>query len=393
VTPTPDVADVVVVGAGIIGAATACFAARAGLRVVVLDRGPVAGGTSGRGEGNLLVSDKEAGPELDLALLSRRVWREELGEYGALWEYEDKGGLIVAATEGGAASLAELTRRQRAAGVNAVDLAGHELGAYEPHLAPGLAGGAFYPQDAQLQPMLAVAHLLRLARETGRAVVRTGGGAEVTGFPRGRDGRITGVRTAGEGVVHAGAVVNAAGPWAGPLAALAGVRLPVEPRRGFVLVTEPLPPGTVRHKVYAAEYVGDVASSDAGLATSPVVESTASGTVLIGSTRERVGFDARLSPGALRALAAGAAGLFPALARARAMRAYAGFRPYAPDHLPVIGPDPRAPGLWHASGHEGAGIGLGAGTGLLLAQALAGEKPELDLGPFAPERFEKEEWA
>jgi D-hydroxyproline dehydrogenase subunit beta len=106
VTPTPDVADVVVVGAGIIGAATACFAARAGLRVVVLDRGPVAGGTSGRGEGNLLVSDKEAGPELDLALLSRRVWREELGEYGALWEYEDKGGLIVAATEGGAAPLA-----------------------------------------------------------------------------------------------------------------------------------------------------------------------------------------------------------------------------------------------------------------------------------------------
>ncbi|MGP3972144.1 NAD(P)/FAD-dependent oxidoreductase [Streptomyces sp. 6N223] len=389
---TTDVApDVVVVGAGVIGAATACFAARAGLRVVVLDRGPVAGGTSGRGEGNLLVSDKEAGPELDLALLSRRVWREELGEHGALWEYEDKGGLIVAATEASAAELAELTRRQRAAGVNAVDLAGPELAAYEPHLAPGLAAGAYYPQDAQLQPMLAVAHLLRLARESGNAEIRTGGGAEVTGFLHGRGGRITGVRTAGAGALHAGRVVNAAGPWAGSLAGLAGVRLPVEPRRGFVLVTEPLPPGTVRHKVYAAEYAGDVASPDAGLASSPVVESTASGTVLIGSTRERVGFDATLSLAALRALAAGAVGLFPALAGVRAMRAYAGFRPYSPDHLPVIGPDPRAPGLWHAGGHEGAGIGLGAGTGWLLAQALAGGEPELDLGPFAPERFEREE--
>ncbi|TDC59714.1 FAD-dependent oxidoreductase, partial [Streptomyces hainanensis] len=58
------------------------------------------------------------------------------------------------------------------------------------------------------------------------------------------------------------------------------------------------------------------------------------------------------------------------------------------DHLPVIGPDPRLPGLWHACGHEGAGIGLSAGTGHLLAQALTGADPTLDLAPFAPERWE-----
>jgi sarcosine oxidase subunit beta len=388
-----DAPDVVVVGAGVVGAATACFAARAGLRVTVLDRGPLAGGTSGRGEGNLLVSDKEAGPELDLALLSRRVWREELGEYGPLWEYEDKGGLIVAASEASAKNLAELTDRQRASGVEVVDLAAAELPAYEPHLTREVAAGAYYPQDAQLQPMLAVAHLLRLARESG-ARVRTG--VAVTGFLRGNGGsggrgasggRVTGVRTP-DGPLAAGQVVNAAGPWAGSLAELAGVRLPVQPRRGFVLVTEPLPPGTVRHKVYAAEYVGDVASSEAGLATSPVVESTASGTVLIGSSRERVGFDETLSLPVLKSLAAGAVALFPALAGVRAMRAYCGFRPYCPDHLPVIGPDPRAPGLWHAGGHEGAGIGLAAGTGWLLAQALAGAEPDLGLAPFAPERFD-----
>ena len=175
----------------------------------------------------------------------------------------------------------------------------------------------------------------------------------------------------------------------GELAALAGVRLPVLPRRGYVLVTEPLPP-RVRHKVYAADYVADVASDSAALQTSPVVEGTAAGPVLIGASRERVGFDRSVSLPALRTLAAGATRLFPFLAQVRALRAYAGFRPYLPDHLPAIGPDPRAPGLLHACGHEGAGIGLSTGTGHLIARLLSGERPALDLTAFRPDRFPEE---
>jgi len=128
-------------------------------------------------------------------------------------------------------------------------------------------------------------------------------------------------------------------------------------------------------------------SSDAGLQTSTVIEGTRGGTILIGSSRERVGFDRGMSLPALREIAGKALALFPVLAGVRIMRAYLGFRPYCPDHLPVIGHDARAPGLWHASGHEGAGIGLSVGTGKLLAQALAGRTPDLDLTPFAPERF------
>ncbi|WP_418607275.1 NAD(P)/FAD-dependent oxidoreductase [Georgenia sp. SUBG003] len=255
--------DLVVVGAGIVGAATAFLAARAGLSVTVLDRGAPGGGTSSHGEGNVLVSDKEAGPELDLALYSNEVWRTELGEFGGLWELEPKGGVVVASTGASLDALLRLAEHQRSAGIVAepVDAAG--LTDLEPHLAPDLAGGVLYPQDAQLMPMLAVAHLLRLARELGvRVLPRT----PVTGFLRDGD-RVTGVRTS-SGDLPAGAVLNAAGPWAADVAALAGVHLPVAPRRGFVLVTEPLPP-TVRHKVYAAEYVSDVASGDAALQSSP----------------------------------------------------------------------------------------------------------------------------
>ncbi|MER5334171.1 FAD-dependent oxidoreductase [Micromonospora sp. NPDC002717] len=381
-------ADLVVVGAGVVGAASAYFAALAGLRVVVVERGAIAGGTSSAGEGNVLVSDKQAGPELDLALYSQRVWREDLAEHGDLWEFEAKGGLVVAASEQSRAALRELTVHQRRCGVAVRDVPPAELRDYEPHLSPRLVGGAYYPQDAQVQPMLVAAHLLRLARERGTRV-RTH--TEVTGFLR--DGpRVTGVRTSG-GDIPASAVLNAAGTWAGDLAGLAGVRVPVLPRRGFVLVTQPMPPRTIRHKVYAAEYVGDVGSSDAALQTSPVVEGTVAGTILIGASRERVGLDRTMSVTAVGTLAAKAIALFPMLRQIRVMRTYLGFRPYCPDHLPVIGPDTRAPGLWHACGHEGAGIGLSVGTGKLIAQALVGERTDLDLTPFAPDRFAQDEEA
>ncbi|MFB9924672.1 NAD(P)/FAD-dependent oxidoreductase [Amycolatopsis halotolerans] len=373
--------DVLIIGAGALGAATAWFATRAGLSVEVVEQGQVAGGTTSSCEGNLLVSDKEAGPELDLALLSLAAWREELGEHGSLWEFERKGGLVVSSTVDSAAGLAQLAERQRLAGVEVLDLAPEAIPDYEPHLTRDLSAAAFYPQDCQVQPMLVAAHLLRMARERG-AEVRTG--TRVVGFIRDGD-RILGVRT-DRGDRYGGCVVNAAGTWAGEVAALAGVEVPILPRRGFILVTQPLPP-TVFHKVYAGEYVASTQSSGEGLQTSTVVEGTRAGTILIGSSRERVGFDRSVSPQALREIAAKALVLYPSLGRAKVMRSYLGFRPYCPDHLPVIGPDPRAPGLWHAAGHEGAGIGLSAGTAKILVQALLGEAPDIDVSPFAPERF------
>ncbi|MFD9130532.1 NAD(P)/FAD-dependent oxidoreductase [Kitasatospora sp. NPDC059571] len=374
--------DAVVVGAGVVGAACAHYAARAGLRVAVVDRGPVAGGTTGAGEGNLLVSDKEPGPELDLALLSAGLWRELAEEFGAAVEYEPKGGLVVASGEAGLAGLRALAEQQAKAGVDTEEIPAGRLRELEPHLAPGLAGGVRYRQDAQVQPALAAAHLLRAARAAG-AEVRLG--ERLTAVRTGPDGAVRGVAT-DVGEIAAPAVVNAAGTWGGEIAALAGVRLPVLPRRGFVLVTEPLP-RIVRHKVYAADYVADVASGSAALQTSAVVEGTPAGPVLIGASRERVGFDRTLSVEVLRRLAAQAAALFPVLREVAVQRAYRGFRPYLPDHLPAIGADPRVPGLYHACGHEGAGIGLAPATGLLIARQLTGADPGADLAPFRADRF------
>ncbi|MFE9421408.1 NAD(P)/FAD-dependent oxidoreductase [Kitasatospora sp. NPDC006697] len=378
--------DVVVIGAGVVGAACAFYAARAGLSVAVVDRGPVAGGTTGAGEGNLLLSDKAPGPELELAQLSAVLWRELAEELGPRFEYEPKGGLVVAAAPAGQQALREFAATQRAVGVIAEEVAGEALREFEPHLAEGLAGGFHYPEDSQVQPALAAAHLLRAATGAGAGLHL---GERVTGIELGPDGAVRAVRTERR-TLAAGAVINAGGTWGGEIAAMAGVGLPVLPRRGFVLVTEPLP-RVVRHKVYAADYVADVASGSAALQSSAVVEGTPSGTVLIGATRERVGFDRTVSTAALGRLARQAAALFPFLTDVKVLRAYRGFRPYLPDHLPAIGADPRVPGLVHACGHEGAGIGLAPATGLLIAEQLTGRRltgaEPVDLAPFSPDRF------
>jgi glycine/D-amino acid oxidase-like deaminating enzyme len=296
-------------------------------------------------------------------------------------EFDRKGGLVVATTQAGAATLLEFAQAQRAAGVRAepVDAAqAHDL---EPDLTPDIAAAVFYPDDAQVQPVVATEALLAAARGHGARIRQR---VEVTA-PLLAGGRLTGVRTTA-GEVRADDVVVAAGPWSADVARRLGVNLPVRPRRGTVLVTSRMP-ARVRHKVYDADYVAAVGSGSADLQVSSVVESTAAGTVLIGSSRERRGFDERIESRVLAALAAKALRLFPFLAAAQVMRAYGGFRPYVPDHLPIIGPDPRVPGLWHATGHEGAGIGLSLATADLLSDLLlAPAKADPLAGDFRVDR-------
>lgn len=383
---------VVVIGAGIIGAACARELAVAGFDVLVLDRAGAAAATTSHGEGNILVSDKGPGPELELAQLSRRLWPEVLAALAERTpspdavdgadavEWDPKGGIVVATTAEGAEALLPFAAAQRAAGVRAEALDSDALTAAEPFLTERRTAAVYYPDDAQVQPAGAATALLADALRAG-ARLRTG--REVLGAVV-RGGRLTAVRTT-DGPVEADVFVNAAGPWSGEVARRLGVPLDIRPRRGEVLVTAPLPP-TVFHKVYDADYVGAVGSGAGDLRTSGVVESTRAGTVLLGSSRRRVGFDDRLRPEVLSAIAAKALRLFPSLAGVQVMRAYGGFRPYVPDHLPVIGADPRLSGLWHATGHEGAGIGLSVGTARLVRELLTGRQTAVDAHPFRVDR-------
>ncbi|MEN9906589.1 MAG: hypothetical protein RL475_787 [Actinomycetota bacterium] len=373
--------DAIVIGAGIVGASSALSLTNAGLKVLVIDRGAVSSGTTGAGEGNILVSDKDPGPELTLALRSRDLWFEMQEDVGDSFELEAKGGVVVARHDDG--PLMKLASEQSEHGVVTQKLDHTSLHELEPYLHPEFHSGVLYPQDAQCQPMLAAAHVIRTVIKRGGAFISQ---ARVTRIIV-ENGSVAGIETT-QGIFRAPIIVNATGTWAGELAKMAGSDLPIAPRKGFILVTEPTGK-YVFHKVYDSDYVTNVASSDADLQTSTVVEGTRSGTILIGASRERIGFDGSMNYEILRRLAAQATSLFPVLRDVQLLRAYRGFRPYAPDHLPVIGEDVKVRGLWHSAGHEGAGIGLAPGSAALITDAILGRQSFMDGSPFSPHRFAK----
>lgn len=344
--------DVVVVGAGIAGAGAAFFLAEAGAAVLLLDRGDVAGQTTGLGEGNVLVSDKRPGPELDLALAGRDLWTE-LAERFPQARATAKGAIVLGARPEQIPVPGEHLPDVRAA---------------EPAVAPGVEG------------VLVAGELQVDARGLAGALaeqvpVRTG--AEVAAIEPGG-----GVRLAGGERIAADHVVLAAGPWS---AALSPVPLPLEPRKGHLLAFA-APPRLVGHKLYEAAYLDAIEAPGAALQVASVVEQTLDGDeVLAGSSRERVGFDPAVDEAVLAAMRARAERWVPALAGLRRTRAWVGFRPWLPDGLPAIGPSRRAPGLHVCTGHEGAGVGLGPVSGRLVARAILEGAPVP--AAFDPDRY------
>lgn len=371
-----------VVGAGIVGTAIAARLSAAGAEVCVLERSGPAAGSSSACEGNLLVSDKLPGPELDLAVRSLALWREIGTNDAARIEFEPKGGLVVAWDAAQLDALTSLAAAQEAAGVAVRRLEGADLARAEPHLNPDVAGGVFYEADCQVQPMHAVTYQVERAVAHGCRMVRR---TDVRGW-RSWPGHGISLETTLGSLRVGTAVVNAAGPWAGQLAERLGSHLPVVPRRGHVLVTEPVPSVTV-HKVYEADYVGSIHHSGDGWQCSGVVEGTASGTMLLGSSREFAGWSTVPEPAAVAAIAARAIALFPGMAGVRLMRTYVGFRPATPDRLPAIGWDAEVAGLMHAAGHEGAGIGLSQATAEAVQCLLQGVAPPVAVEAFDPARF------
>jgi D-hydroxyproline dehydrogenase subunit beta len=383
----PPEVDVVVVGSGIVGAACAYELALAGRRVLVVDRGHLAAGSTATSAGDVLVSDRVPGPALQLARVSASRWRDYAYGLARGFDYEPRGGLVIATGEHASTRLATLAERQREAGVTTEAVTGRQLRALESHLAPDIDFGVRYPDDAQVQPVLASSALLEEARELGAVVV---GGCEVLGFEHHRDGRVAAVRTA-EGTVACEAVVNAAGPWAGALARLAGSDLPVVPGRTHFLVTEPV--GLLVHHMVrefgdAELFVSDAATHDpARLAEiSPTIASTPDGRLLLGSSHQLVGFDASVDAAIVHRLAHHARRLFPVLAGVALLRVTVGHPATVADRLPVIGEDPAVRGLWHATGHAGANVGLAPVTGQLVRAGITGTPSPVDPLPFRVQR-------
>ncbi len=357
-------ADVIVVGGGIVGAACAYYLAQSGIGVQVLERQFFASGTSRACDGLILSWDKQSPAELELGQASAALWASLADELPFDFEYRRQGSIVLAETGDTLADLHKKAVDLGEAGIRAEMLDAAGLLVLEPNLAPDLAGGVFYPDDAQLDARLATLALLEEAARLGADLRQ---GVEVRGLQRQHDGRVTGVLTA-DGAIEADDVVIAGGVWSSEMLREAGLDLPIRPRKGHIVVASVRHmPDLIAHPLAEGSYAASVKSSAEDVQVALIAEKTASDTLLLGSSREFCGFDRSVRVEVIQAIAARAIRFLPALATASAMRSYAGLRPWSPDHLPLIGPVDTHPGLFLAAGHEGAGIGLAPITGRMIA--------------------------
>jgi glycine/D-amino acid oxidase-like deaminating enzyme len=373
--------DVVIIGGGIVGVCCAYFLSHAGVQVHLVERGCLASGTSGACEGNILQWDKPAGIMLQLGMASAALWDSLAPELPLDFEYIKKGSVLVAELEQELGASRQLIRTMQDNGVPCEFLSLKELRELEPNLAEDLAGGAIFPDDAQVQPMLAVFAFAKAAKLRG-AVIQPFAPVESIEVAH---GRVVAVNTSA-GRIPTSVVVNAAGVWTKAVGEMVGVDVPVLPRKGHIVVTEPVA-NLVYRKIQEAGYTKTVESDSAALSVATVVESTASGNILLGSSREIVGIDRTVNPDVIRAIVARAIRFFPCLARIHAIRSYAGLRPFTPDHVPIIGESDVVSGFYIATGHEGTGICMAPITGKLISQLITGEEPDLPVAELLPARF------
>lgn len=379
-------ADVVVIGAGIIGTACAYSLALRGLAVHLVEREAPARGTSGACDGNLVLWDRPTVADLRLASWSHDLWAalaESLKEeVGFDIEFARKGSLMLLEDETDVAAAHEKCAWLAAEGVEFERLDPPGLAANEPCVSPHVAGAVWFPRDAQLEPRIATAGLVAAARARG-AVVHTH--EPVLRIAPDTDEASVVVTTSRHRIACEWAVV-AAGAWSTPLLAdLADV--PITARKGQIAVIAGAPV-TVRHKIMEASYFRTVASGTSALQVATVVESTGAGSILVGSSRLATDPEDRsVDMEVLAQIVARATVFVPGLADGRVVRSYAGTRPMSPDHTPIIGPLDRAPRIMVASGHEGGGIMMAAATSELVAQHIAGEELRFALDPYLPSRF------
>lgn len=380
--------DVLVIGAGIIGLSTAYQLSRKKKRVLVLEQSDIGSGTSGACDHMILLQSKLPGLPLQMAMLSLemyRAWQKDLREN--LW-FETRGGMILVDKPQHLPFMERFVEEQRSIGLNVTMLSREQIKKKQPFVSERVLASTYCPDDSQIDPFSVLKALLKAGMMLGMELKRF---SRVVSLERKSGHWLVKVQ---DGTIHeAGAVVCAAGVWSREVCRMVGLDVPIKPKRGQILVTEPIEP-VGETDVWDSDYIiakhvshlqEDETAKKLGLGLA--MSKTHPGNYLIGSTREYVGFDRSTSFEALVAITKRLTELFPIFKNVRIIRTFAGLRPACEDGKYVIGEDPENPGFFVATGHEGDGIALAPITGALLAQLICGEKPSLPIEELSPARF------
>jgi D-amino-acid dehydrogenase len=415
----PERDDVLVLGAGVIGLSCALELLKAGRGVTVLDAGAVGGGSSHGNCGTITPShanplaapglvlqalrwmtqpdaplyirpradpalahwlwrfarrcnrrDYRASTRAKAALLiaSRQQLEATIRNEGLQCEFVADGTLYVYRTARGIASAQRLASSLGEFGIRAELIDGERLQREEPALREGVAGGLHFPDDAVLRPDRYVSELARRVRERGGTIVEQ---CAAMGFVRSRDGRIATVRTA-QGERRPVETLLACGAWTSAFARELGLRVPVQPGKGYSITFSrpslvPTRPMVLRER-------------------SVCVTAWGSG-FRLGSTMEFSGYDASLNRVRLDALTRGAGEYLREPVGALRLEEWYGWRPMTWDDLPILGRTRSIPNLTLATGHGMLGVSMSTASARLVSDLICGRQPALDPSPYAPQRF------
>lgn len=382
-------ADVIIVGGGIMGCSIAWQLGKRGKKVLILEKNDVASGSAGATDGVVGYHTKQPGPQLDLAVQSIQMFNDMQKELGNEIEFDfSAGGLQPAEDQLQYDLLNEIATRQRESGIDIHMISAEEACSLEPQLAENIAGALYCPTSGKINPLNLTMAYARAAKKEG-AVIQTE--TNVTGFII-EDGQVKGVHT-DKGDYYSDVIVNAAGSWAGKVGELAGLELPIKPRKGQLAVTEPVG-FFMKATVQCARYniikfwpdrIKDERVLRLGASLS--IEQTENGGMIIGATREFAGYEKENTFEAIDVMMKRAIRFFPGLENIDVIRFFSGFRPYTPDGLPLLGETAKLKGFYVAAGHEGDGIALSPITGKLLAELITEGKASYNIDTFSPNRF------
>ncbi|MGW1883909.1 NAD(P)/FAD-dependent oxidoreductase [Streptomyces sp. NPDC001970] len=372
--PLPPSADIVVIGAGVIGASIAFHLAEAGVRdILVLERDTPASGSSGKPIGGVRAQFSDP-LNIRLGQRSLAAWRDFAARPGADVGLETVGYLFLLDSDEDADAFREAAAAQRELGVESRVIGPHEAHQLCPYVDPrAIVAAAYSPGDGYALPKAAVLGYLRAARRLG-ATVHTR--CAVTGIDA-VDGTLQAVRTTA-GTVRTRTVVCAAGAWSAAIGAMAGVCLPVIPLRRQIALTGPIVPQPPR-----IPFTLDFAS------TLYFHNDTADGLVLgLSDTRQEPGFGRDFSEEWLEPFRAAAARSAPALAELRPMTGWAGLYEMTPDRNALIGESADVSRFLYATGFSGHGFLQAPAVGEIVRDLWLGREPFLDVGPLAATRFD-----
>jgi len=362
--------DVVIVGAGIVGAACAYEFAKRKLSVQIVDEGVIAGGATAASMGHIVLMDDSL-PQFALTNYSQTLWENLREQFPSNVEYDRCGTIWIARDD---VEIVELRRKFTFLREHFVDSEIFDTQALqeaEPNLCKPLAGGLLVRQDFVIYPPAAVSFLLEEARKLGARVCL---GNRVVAIGNGE------ARLANGTVLAARFIVNAAGQFATKL--VPGIKM--EPRKGHLVITDRYL-GFVRHQLLELGY-SKSARSAAGASVAFNVQPRKTGHLLIGSSRQFGAAGTEVEPGILSQMLNRAFQYLPELKNLSAIRAWTGFRSATPDKLPLIGPWPQDSTLYLATGHEGLGVTTSLATGRILCDQILGIQPSIPIEPYLPSR-------